>query len=348
MHRAQAILQEAMVKRSKLEEQVEVAVSVSEKLKLEVTAAAEEERVQADALLDQGMELVSTSGLEGLGLANEAVDALAVAAVTLGDSNWQAVVSAVKAGGDVGRVLTEVEAAPQPEPEPSSEKEAVKEKTVEGNVDSQKGEKEDVVPIPERFLDAPAIETDRGKMAREKLAEAEKNLENLRESLSAETTEVKHFSEGYEAYLPLKGSCFRKAAASYEYEVCPFGSAKQIEGGSATSLGAWAGFVESAADGLLDAPEAMTFNGGKRCWQGKSRSARVELRCGMKDELVEVTEPETCSYLMKLSTPAACYPEIALQPTVPAEAEIPEIPQGEREHVVGPTGELLSPTQDEL
>ena len=58
----------------------------------------------------------------------------------------------------------------------------------------------------------------------------------------------------------------------------------------------------------------MRFAGGARCWNGPLRSANVILRCGAYGEMLSVSEPETCSYEIVATTPAAC-----------SEADIPPI-----------------------
>ena len=53
----------------------------------------------------------------------------------------------------------------------------------------------------------------------------------------------------------------------YVYEVCPFGSAAQKDGGMSTSLGTWQGFE--------DGYNTMVFKNGQGCWSGPNRSIRV-------------------------------------------------------------------------
>lgn len=54
--------------------------------------------------------------------------------------------------------------------------------------------------------------------------------------------------------------------------------------------------------------DVFVFDRGQRCWNGPSRSLRVELACGPEDVLSAVAEPETCAYTAVLETPAACSP----------------------------------------
>jgi protein kinase C substrate 80K-H len=48
------------------------------------------------------------------------------------------------------------------------------------------------------------------------------------------------------------------------------------------------------------------FSGGAYCYNGPSRSALVEVECGVENELFEVDEPRTCEYTMKFRSPAGC------------------------------------------
>ena len=50
----------------------------------------------------------------------------------------------------------------------------------------------------------------------------------------------------------------------------------------------------------------MLFHNGQSCWQGPARSARVEFSCGIDNEVYYADEPEVCSYLLKMRSPAAC------------------------------------------
>ena len=70
-----------------------------------------------------------------------------------------------------------------------------------------------------------------------------------------------------------------------------------------TSLGTW---------GRWDGAD-MLFTGGQSCWSGPARSARVELSCGMENEVFYADEPERCVYLLRMRTPAACTEDVLKQ-----------------------------------
>ena len=61
--------------------------------------------------------------------------------------------------------------------------------------------------------------------------------------------------------------CFTATIEKYVYEVCPFASAAQKDGGMSTSLGSWKGFEGGY--------RFMVFENGQHCWNGPLRSMRV-------------------------------------------------------------------------
>ena len=50
----------------------------------------------------------------------------------------------------------------------------------------------------------------------------------------------------------------------------------------------------------------MVYEHGLRCWNGPERSATIDLECGAENEIVKVTEPSKCEYLIKMRSPAVC------------------------------------------
>lgn len=91
-----------------------------------------------------------------------------------------------------------------------------------------------------------------------------------------------------------------------------------------TSIGKWKGIERAVSQGVeTDRPfeghakleggehpllsgDVLVFDRGQKCWNGPTRSLKVELACGMEEILSAVTEPETCTYTAVLETPAAC------------------------------------------
>lgn len=50
----------------------------------------------------------------------------------------------------------------------------------------------------------------------------------------------------------------------------------------------------------------MDFTGGSTCWNGPSRSLKLQMECGVKEAMLAVDEPSKCTYVARFSTPAAC------------------------------------------
>jgi len=104
-------------------------------------------------------------------------------------------------------------------------------------------------------------------------------------------------------FLALHNECFTYDDREYTYKLCPFNSATQSSksGGADTSLGTWGHW-----HGSPDLYSRMKYVDGLSCWNGPNRSADVIVSCGAKNEIVSVTEPNRCEYVMEFKTPAMC------------------------------------------
>lgn len=135
------------------------------------------------------------------------------------------------------------------------------------------------------------------KAAQEALNRVQKKLDDANEWLQADYgTDL--------AFASFVGQCFTYNHNQYVYEMCPYDSAKQKEGASATSLGQWDG-IKPRTDGD-DTTLTLTFTNGQHCWQGPARSLTVLLRCGVENVIRSVEEPSKCVYEMVFSTPVVC------------------------------------------
>ncbi|XXQ35438.1 Glucosidase 2 subunit beta [Plasmodiophora brassicae] len=101
-----------------------------------------------------------------------------------------------------------------------------------------------------------------------------------------------------DAFRVLQDKCFTLSVDQYTYTLCPFKSVTQSSGGSDTSLGRFKRWDDQSGDWL--------FEQGQRCWNGPERSTRVSVSCGQTNELLDVSEPSTCVYVMHFATPCAC------------------------------------------
>ena len=101
------------------------------------------------------------------------------------------------------------------------------------------------------------------------------------------------FGEG-NCLRPLYNKCLNKRIEKYNYEICLYKHVKQ----DGLNLGAF--------QSLGDDRKSFVFDKGAKCWNGPSRSMKVNLTCGTKDDLLVVEEPSMCEYVATLSTPMAC------------------------------------------
>lgn len=102
-------------------------------------------------------------------------------------------------------------------------------------------------------------------------------------------------------FYNLRDQCYSVRHNQYEYKVCFFSRAEQLEGGRSTSLGNWKGFRENYKE--------AAFEEGLRCYKGPARSLTLKLECAERNEIVDIEEPEMCVYKATMKTPAACTAE---------------------------------------
>lgn len=135
-------------------------------------------------------------------------------------------------------------------------------------------------------------------------------LEQYRRDLSEKEQAVKKLEEELnsdfgpsQVYLPLKNKCFDFRDREYVYKLCLFERATQESiSGSQTELGRWAGW-----NGPNENPYSrQRYEGGMQCWNGPTRSATINIACGIEDKIIAVSEPAKCEYVYDFITPAAC------------------------------------------
>lgn len=105
----------------------------------------------------------------------------------------------------------------------------------------------------------------------------------------------------FNEFFSLREDCLSAKSNQYEYKICPFAKAEQLESGRSTNLGQWKGFQNSYKE--------MVFDEGLRCFKGPARSITLVLECGERNEVVGVEEPEMCVYRAKFRTPLVCTAE---------------------------------------
>jgi len=105
-----------------------------------------------------------------------------------------------------------------------------------------------------------------------------------------------------DVFASIANQCFEYHDLEYIYKMCAFDycAQKPKHGGSETRLGSWEKWSVPHAQ--------MSYERGVQCWNGPSRSTKVDLRCGGENKLVAASEPNRCEYLFLFETPAACQP----------------------------------------
>jgi len=110
----------------------------------------------------------------------------------------------------------------------------------------------------------------------------------------------------------LLGRCFKTTVKNYKYDFCPFANLTQHEIGTTWNpyhgvLGVWQGW-EIKNNTFV----AMEFKDGDSCGTDLLRSARIIFQCGNSSQILNVTEPKRCQYLVNLQTPLVCHPDSML------------------------------------
>ncbi|KAF8102699.1 hypothetical protein N665_0197s0059 [Sinapis alba] len=133
---------------------------------------------------------------------------------------------------------------------------------------------------------------------RKEYDESSSKLKKLQSRVSSLEKKLKQDFGSEKEFYSFHGRCFESKQGKYTYKVCAYKEATQEEGYSKTQLGGWEKFENSY--------QFMTYTNGDKCWNGPDRSLKIKLRCGLKNELMDVDEPSRCEYAAVLSTPARC------------------------------------------
>ncbi|AED96753.1 unnamed protein product [Arabidopsis thaliana] len=133
---------------------------------------------------------------------------------------------------------------------------------------------------------------------RKEYDESSSKLNKIQSRISSLEKKLKQDFGPEKEFYSFHGRCFESKQGKYTYKVCAYKEATQEEGYSKTRLGEWDKFENSY--------QFMSYTNGEKCWNGPDRSLKVKLRCGLKNELMDVDEPSRCEYAAILSTPARC------------------------------------------
>ncbi|CEG64825.1 hypothetical protein RMATCC62417_01734 [Rhizopus microsporus] len=147
--------------------------------------------------------------------------------------------------------------------------------------------------------------------ARKAYEDAQSEVNQLSSDLDKVNEEL-NFDYGKEKeWLKLKDVCIEKNEGEYTYSLCFLGDAYQKSNKDHTRVHLGK-FSEFTGDGD-DKYKRHSHTQGTRCWNGPERSVKAIIDCGVKNEILEVSEPEKCEYLYRVTSPAVCQ-EIEQQP----------------------------------
>lgn len=104
-------------------------------------------------------------------------------------------------------------------------------------------------------------------------------------------------------FFQLSNTCYKIDWSEYTFEVCPFSKVLQMKKKSRHSL-TNLGHISSLE--LIGSIWRLKISGGDPSNCSQPRQSEIYFKCGLKDELLSVEEPQKCLYKFKMSSPAAC------------------------------------------
>jgi hypothetical protein len=146
-----------------------------------------------------------------------------------------------------------------------------------------------------------------------------KKLKNEHESFINESS---NYNSQFYDLLALKGECFDRVDGAFTYTVCLGTKVTQKENGrgnAGVNLGTFSNpqssiVIDEAIDGLTGKTipvYKLLYSNGQHCHAFGARKAEVLVTCGEKTQLLDATEPSTCSYSFEMESPIACSEEYA-------------------------------------
>lgn len=153
------------------------------------------------------------------------------------------------------------------------------------------------------------------KEARDRLSNAQSTLESTKSQLREQKAELDVDFGVDSIFRALKGECISRDSGEYNYELCWMKQTKQKskKGRGDTTMGKYARIGSTTVDEATSSGQiipktkvVLEYENGQSCWNGPSRSTKVILDCGEKNELTKITEDEKCVYSMFVTTPAVC------------------------------------------
>lgn len=115
----------------------------------------------------------------------------------------------------------------------------------------------------------------------------------------------------YTEYLAIDEDCFTTVDSHFTYKVCMLKEVTQKDNDndhSEVTLGLFHNVKSDKKGGHV-----IRYKDGTHCHAFGARSAKVVVTCGAENKLLSAREPATCSYLLEMTSPAACTPQFALE-----------------------------------
>lgn len=174
-------------------------------------------------------------------------------------------------------------------------------------VDSFLGVESHIIPYEEiekyELASNDMILKDSGLKLDEKMKKLNERLNYLKSELNKKEDELnKDF--GPDDILRSMSECIESKIGTYKYKLCLTSILEQINNdGRGTRIGNFKEIKYNDETGNYQ----IVFKGGERCWNGPVREAIVDVECGIKQDIVVVTEPEKCTYQMKFVSPIGCF-----------------------------------------
>lgn len=136
-----------------------------------------------------------------------------------------------------------------------------------------------------------------------------KNIEDLeskiKECNQSITSDKQSLAKDYgpNDILRSQNGCISHQIGEYNYRLCFTGELSQID---SNRHGVRIGHFESASFSDDGKTLISKYSGGEKCWNGPIRSAEVRMKCGLRNEILAVSEPEKCGYMVEVKSPMAC------------------------------------------
>jgi hypothetical protein len=151
----------------------------------------------------------------------------------------------------------------------------------------------------------------------EQLNHQQNDLNRLKSEHEKLINESREYQADLYDLLASKGECYDRVDGAFTYTVCLGTKVTQKENGrgnGGVNLGTFSNptasiVQEEGSDGVTGRTipiYKLLYSNGQHCHAFGARKAEVSITCGEKNQLLDATEPSTCSYSFKFESPIAC------------------------------------------